>query len=135
MKCFPTDGSLPSSRWLEVLSNSSVTHFPFYLSCLSPGIHKTLGESIQNLAPMLDSELVKLGGQVVPSALSNWAHVHRSRNTLTEPDARILMVDEKIVMQLLVMAVALDRSRIPSELCKFIFRPIDFEGGQDRLRE
>jgi len=41
MKCFPTDGSLPSSRLLEVLSNNSVTHFPFYLQCLGPGIQKT----------------------------------------------------------------------------------------------
>ena len=49
------------------------------------------------------------------------------------------MADEKIPIhwQLLVMMVAPDRLRTPSELSthvsKFGFRPIDFEGGQDRL--
>ena len=54
-----------------------------------------------------------------------------------KPDAQIPMADEKIPMQFLVMVVALDRLRTPSEpfthVSKFIFRPIGFDNGLDRL--
>ena len=61
----------------------------------------------------------------------------RSQKTLIKPDAQIPMADEKIPMQFLVMVVALDRLRTPSEpfthVSKFIFRPIGFDNGLDRL--
>jgi len=97
---------------------------------------RTLGELIQNLVPILNSWLAQLGGQVVLRALENRASVDRSQKTLIKPDAQLPIVDGKTGIQLLIMAVALDRPRIPSELfthvSKFGFRPIDFGGGQDR---
>jgi len=61
----------------------------------------------------------------------------RLQKTLIKPNAQIPMANEKIPTQFVVMAVPLDRLRTPSELfthvSKFRFRPIDFDGGQDRL--